>query len=55
MPLVVWGENSAAEYAGGGPESESAMLDGAWLRNYGVAHGTTAEDWVSERADAART
>ncbi len=46
-PLVVWGENSATEYAGGGPESESSRLDASWLRKYGVSHGTTAQDWVS--------
>lgn len=47
-PLVVWGENSAAEYAGSGAESESSTLDAAWLRKYGVAHGTSARDWVSD-------
>ena len=49
VPLVVWGENSAAEYAGSGPESESSRLDAAWMRKYGVAHGTTAQDWVSDQ------
>lgn len=44
IPLVVWGENSATEYGGedGGP-----TLDEAWLRRYGVTHGTTAADWAS--------
>ncbi len=48
VPLVVWGENSAAEYAGGGPEAESPRLDASWLRKYGVAGGTTAEDWIGQ-------
>lgn len=48
VPLVVWGENSAAEYAGTGPEAASPLLDAAWLRKYGVTHGTTAADWISE-------
>lgn len=51
-PLVVWGENSATEYSGSGPESESFTLDAAWLRKYGVAHGTTAADWVSDELSA---
>jgi N-acetyl sugar amidotransferase len=46
IPLVVWGENSAFEY--GGPEDEryGFRLDGAWLRRFGVTHGTTASDWI---------
>lgn len=48
VPLVVWGENSAAEYSGSGPESRSNTLDAAWLRRFGVSHGTTAEDWVGD-------
>lgn len=52
IPLVVWGENSAFEY--GGPEDEryGFRLDGAWLRTYGVTHGTTAADWVSDTLTA---
>lgn len=48
IPLVVWGENSAFEY---GSQDEALMgftLDQSWLRQYGVTHGTTAEDWLSE-------
>lgn len=48
IPLVVWGENSAFEY---GSEDESLTgfrLDSKWLKKFGVTHGTTAEDWVSE-------
>jgi N-acetyl sugar amidotransferase len=46
IPLVVWGENSAFEYAGTGEESRGFRLDRRWLQKYGVTHGTTARDWV---------
>ena len=48
IPLVVWGENSGFEY--GGPEEDRTgfRLDSRWLKRYGVSHGTTARDWVSE-------
>jgi hypothetical protein len=48
IPLVVWGENSAFEYAGTGEESRGFRLDGRWLKKYGVTHGTSARDWVSD-------
>lgn len=48
IPLVVWGENSAFEYSGVGDESRGFKLDGAWLKKYGLTHGTTAQDWISE-------
>ena len=48
IPLVVWGENSAMEYGSTGDEYLGFRLDGRWLRRYGVTHGTTARDWVSE-------
>ena len=48
IPLVVWGENSADEYAGVGDELRGHRLDSRWLARYGVSHGTTARDWVSE-------
>jgi N-acetyl sugar amidotransferase len=47
IPLVVWGENSAAEYIGTGPDADSFRLDAAWIKQYGAVHGTTASDWVS--------
>lgn len=47
IPLVVWGENSALEYGSGAPPDGGLRMDGRWLRQYGVAHGTTARDWVS--------
>ena len=48
IPLVVWGENSAFEYGGTKGERTGFRLDGAWLRKYGVTHGTTAKDWISK-------
>lgn len=48
IPLVVWGENSAFEYGGTEEESTGFRLDQAWLSHYGVTHGTTAGDWVSD-------
>lgn len=47
IPLVVWGENSAAEY-GGDEDSKGFALTEDWIRRYGVTQGTTADDWVSE-------
>ena len=46
IPLVVWGENSAAEYGSASSLHEGHRLDRAWLSTYGVTHGTTAKDWV---------
>lgn len=46
IPLVVWGENSAEEYAG---ETGGHILDFEWFTKFGVTHGTTAADWVSDQ------
>jgi hypothetical protein len=46
IPLVVWGENSAFEYGSADDEQTGFRMDDAWLRTYGVSHGTTAADWV---------
>jgi N-acetyl sugar amidotransferase len=46
IPLVVWGENSAFEYGGPDEARRGFKLDSAWLRRFGVTHGTTARDWV---------
>lgn len=48
IPLIVWGENAAFEYGGPTEERTGFSLDSAWFKRYGVTHGTTAEDWVSE-------
>lgn len=50
IPLVVWGENSAIEYGSFVKDEKTGFkLDDAWLKKYGVTHGTTAKDWVSDR------
>lgn len=48
IPLVVWGENSAFEYGQADDAHCGFKLDAAWLSTYGVTHGTTARDWVSQ-------
>ena len=48
IPLVVWGENSAFEYGSADKELMGFTLDSKWLKQFGVTHGTTAEDWISE-------
>ena len=48
IPLVIWGENSAFEYGGTAEEQTGFKLDAAWLKKYGVMHGTTARDWLTE-------
>jgi len=47
IPLVVWGENSAFEYGSLEEELTGFRLDDKWLKQYGVSHGTTAQDWIS--------
>lgn len=47
IPLVVWGENSAVEYGSGNDLYKGFRMNSAWLKKYGVMHGTSAEDWVS--------
>lgn len=49
IPLIVWGENSAFEYGGTKEEQTGFQLDKAWYKKFGVTHGTTAEDWVSDQ------
>jgi len=48
IPLVVWGENSAFEYGGSDEARQGFRLNADWLKKYGVTHGTTAGDWVSD-------
>jgi N-acetyl sugar amidotransferase len=48
IPLVVWGENSAVEYGSDDDQFAGARMDAAWLERFGVMHGTTARDWVSD-------
>lgn len=46
VPLIVWGENSAFEYGAANDSHTGFQLDDAWMRTYGVTHGTTAADWI---------
>ncbi len=48
IPLVVWGENSAFEYGTKDDALTGFKLNRNWLKNYGVTHGTTAQDWVCD-------
>jgi N-acetyl sugar amidotransferase len=52
IPLVVWGENSAAEYGGTDEEAGAMRLDEAWVARFGVTQGTGAADWVGEGLSA---
>jgi len=49
IPLVVWGENSAFEYGNKGDGDTGFELSSAWLKTYGVSHGTSAADWVDDQ------
>ncbi len=46
IPVVVWGENSAVEYGSADGTGHGHRMDAAWLRRFGVTHGTTWRDWV---------
>lgn len=46
VPLILWGENSAFEYGGNNHLLKGLELNHAWLKEYGVTNGTTADDWV---------
>jgi N-acetyl sugar amidotransferase len=48
IPLVIWGENSAAEYGGNEKYLENERMNRRWKKLYGVTHGTTAKDWVDK-------
>jgi len=48
IPLVIWGEDSASEYGSSSEKRTGFRLDSDWLKKYGVTHGTTASDWISE-------
>jgi N-acetyl sugar amidotransferase len=52
IPLIVWGENSAVEYGRADSAHHGHRLDRAWLRTYGVTHGTSATDWVDDELSA---
>lgn len=46
IPLVIWGENSAAEYGSADEAHTGHRLNRVWLDTYGVTHGTSAADWI---------
>ncbi|MEM7316090.1 MAG: N-acetyl sugar amidotransferase [Planctomycetota bacterium] len=48
VPLILQGENAAFEYGGNGSALTGHRITRAWLRQYGVTNGTTADDWVDE-------
>lgn len=48
VPLILWGENSAAEYGGDDETLKGVEISHEWLMKYGVTHGTTAEDWIDD-------
>ncbi len=47
-PIVIWGENPAAEYGSDAPGFNGFKMDSEWLKKFGVMHGTTAKDWISK-------
>ena len=47
IPLIVWGENSDHEYGGTKKQHNDFHLNKSWFEKFGVTHGTTADDWVS--------
>lgn len=48
-PLVIWGENGAFEYGCTEDERKGFVMDRAWIKQHGVTHGLTAEDFLSEK------
>lgn len=53
VPIVFYGENSAFEYGHDEDATRGFALTKEWFRKYGVTHGTTAADWVSDGLSAA--
>lgn len=48
IPLIIWGEDSSFEYGGSRDSGNDFELDRAWLRKFGVSHGTGVSDWIDE-------
>jgi N-acetyl sugar amidotransferase len=48
IPLIVWGENSAVEYGTADDRFLGVELTTDWVKQFGVTHGTTATDWISD-------
>ena len=49
IPLIVWGENSAYEYGGGGEKKFSKYINKNWVKKYGATGGTDFKDWLSKK------
>jgi N-acetyl sugar amidotransferase len=45
IPLIVWGENSQAEYGGPQKDMESKYLDSTWRKEYGTRVGGQSNDY----------
>lgn len=48
IPLVIFGENSAAEYGAVAQKHVAMEATSEWLRTYGVPHGSIADDWYAQ-------
>ena len=48
IPLIVWGENSAFEYGSKDEIHYGFSMDEAWIKKFGVIHGTTYKDWITD-------
>jgi N-acetyl sugar amidotransferase len=46
IPLIVWGENSQAEYGGPEKDMQSKYLDSKWCENYGTRIGGQSKSFV---------
>ena len=46
IPLILWGENSAAEYGGDVEKLKGMEISSDWVMKYVVTNGTIAQDWV---------
>ena len=51
IPLVVWGENSAAEYGTKKPKEIKDTMDKKWIKNFGVLNHTDANFWKDSFLD----
>ncbi len=48
IPFILWGENSAVEYGSSEKGIAGYKMNSAWLKKYGVSHGTGPEDWIGK-------
>lgn len=52
IPLIVFGENSAAEYGNEDKKALGYEMNETWLKNFGVTHGTGPNDWIDDELTA---